>query len=332
MANDIFAGKRVLVTGGTGMLGMALVELLLQRSAHVRVTSLDDPRHLPESVEFIRLDLTKWDDCLQACGGIDHVFHLAGIKGGVGIGRTRAADFLEANGFMSLHMLKAARECNVDKYLYTSSIGVYPDVEVFKEDEVWDKPPHPSDRYAAWAKRIGELQCEAYLEQHDYKTCIVRPATIYGPYDNFDPETAMVIPALINRVCSREDPLVVWGDGSQVRDFIYSKDCAMGMIMVMENYYECDPINLGSGVGVSIRDIVQTICRHAPFDPLVEWDTSKPVGNKIRLMDMTKARKALGFHPKHSLDEGIKETIEWYLTNKEYQSGRYSVFGRTSAP
>ena len=167
---------------------------------------------------------------------------------------------------------------------------------------------------------------EAYLEQYGYKTCIVRPAAIYGPCDNFNPKTAMVVPALISRIVSGEDPLEVWGDGSQIRDFIYSKDCARGMMLSMEKYYECDPVNLGSGSGVTIREVVETILKYAPHKPKVVWDTRKPVGNRIRLMDMTKARQKLGFQPEYSLDRGIQETVQWYLANPDYQLRKYNVF------
>lgn len=324
--NNIYADRRVLITGGTGMVGRALLDYLRELGATVRVVSLDDPDHWPEDVEFLRLDLTDRDGCLQACRDIEFVFHLAGVKGGVGIGQSQAAKFFEVNALLNLHMLQAAYETGVTRYLFTSTLGVYPDAEIFKEGDIWDKPPHRSDWYGAWGKRIGELQCEAYLEQYGYKTSVVRPAAIYGPYDNFDPGTAMVVPALIGRVCSGEDPLVVWGDGSPIRDFIYSKDCARGMLLAMEKNLKCDPVNLGSGVGVSIKELVDTILRHAPNTPRVGWDTSKPVGNKKRLMDMTKARRVLGFEPQYSLDEGIRETVEWHLANKDHQSRRYSAF------
>ena len=298
------------------MLGMALVELLLQRQANLRVVSMDDPKYLAHDVEFFELDLTRFDSCMQACNGMDYVFHLAGVKGGVGVGRSKAVRFLEGNSLLNLQMLKAARECQVERYLFTSSIGVYPDREIFDERCIWDAPPHKSDWYGAWAKRFGELQCEAYLEEYGYETCIVRPAAIYGPYDNFDPTTAMVIPALVARALNGEDPLVVWGDGSQMRDFIYSKDCARGIVLAMEKYEVCDPINLGSGVGVSIRELVETICECTPNMPEVKWDTSKPIGNKIRLMNIEKAQKALGFYPLYSLREGVEETIKWCIANE----------------
>ncbi|MEE8347941.1 MAG: NAD-dependent epimerase/dehydratase family protein [Acidobacteriota bacterium] len=322
----MFNNKRVLVTGGSGMIGIALTEMLVERGARVRVASLDNDPDLPEGTEFVQADLSQWEACLKVNDGMDFVFHLAGIKGGVGIGRSQGARFLEGNTLIALFMLRAARECRVKKYLFTSSIGVYPDGELFKEDEVWDKPPHPSDWYGAWGKRFGELQCEAYLEQYQYDSVIVRPANVYGPFDNFNPKTAMVIGALISRVCEGEDPLVVWGDGSPVRDFIYSKDCALGMLLTMEKHEGCAPINLGSGIGTSIKGIVETICKYAPRAPKIEWDTNKPSGNKIRLMDMTRARQLLDFQPQYSLDEGIRETVEWYLEHRDHQSRRYTIF------
>lgn len=321
-----FSGKKVLVTGGTGMIGNALCELLAERGAQIRISSLDKNPVLLPGVEFLRLDLTKIEDCLQACADMNYVFHLAGIKGGVGIGRSQGALFLEGNALMNLHMLKAARESGVKRYLFTSTIGVYPDAEIFCENEVWDKPPHRSDWYGAWGKRLGELQCEAYLEQYGYESVIVRPANVYGPYDNFNPKTAMVIGSLIARATSGESPLTVWGDGTSVRDFIYSKDCAWGMLLAMEKAKPCDPLNLGSGVGISIRVLAETICKYVPGKPKIEWDASRPAGNKIRLMDISKARKEIGFEPKHSLEAGIRETIEWYLSHQENQSNRYSIF------
>lgn len=323
--NPFYQGKKVLVTGGTGLLGTALVDLLVKEGAKVRVVSLDDGSTLPEAVEFFRLNLTFWEACLKACEGIDYVFHLACVKGGVGLGQSRAVDFLEGNALVSFHMLKAARESGVTKYLHSSSIAVYPDSEIFREDEVWDKPPHPSNRFASWGKRIAELQCEAYLEQFGYQTCIVRPANIYGPNDNFDPVTGMAVPALIHRVLSGEDPLVVWGDGSQVRDFIYVKDCARGLLVTMEHYYKCDPLNLGTGRGTTLREVVEAILRHAPTKPRVEWDTRKPIGNRIRLMDMSKTRSKIGFETEYSLDRGIRETVEWYLAHKMEKSFRISI-------
>ena len=324
--NNFYSDKKVLVTGGTGLLGMALVELLLQKGAKVRVVSLDPSELLSPAVEFFNLDLLEWENCLKACDGVDYAFQLACVKGGVGLRESRAVNFLEGNALVNLQMLRAAHQSGVRKYMYCSSIAVYPDAEIFREDEVWDKPPHPSNKYASWGKRIGELQCEAYLEQYGYKTSILRPANIYGPFDNFDSLSAMVVPALIARIANGEDPLVVWGDGNQVRDFLYVKDCVRGMTEALEKYYECDPLNLGSGVPTTIREVVETILKYTPSQPKVVWDTSRPIGNRIRLMDMTKARLKLGFKPAYSLDRGIKETVEWYLAHKDFQAKKVSLF------
>ena len=323
---DFYSHKKVLVTGGTGLVGMALVEFLLQRQAKVRVVSLDSSDFLPREVEFLKLDLLRWENCLKACEGIDYVFQLACVKGGVGLGESRAVNFLEGNALVNMQMLRAAYQSRVEKYQYSSSIAVYPDAEIFREDEVWDKPPHSANKFASWGKRIGELQCEAYLEQYGFQTSMVRPANIYGPFDNFDPASAMVVPALISRVAQGEDPLVVWGDGNQVRDFLYVKDCVRGLAEAMETYYECDPINLGSGVPTTIREVVETILKYTPQKPKVIWDTSRPIGNRVRLMDMTKTRAKLGFKPEYSLDRGIKESVEWYLTHKDFQGKKVSLF------
>ncbi len=331
MKDSFYSGKQILVTGGTGMIGAPLVKLLRERNAGVRVASLDEPVNLPQDVTFLQLDLTQEEACRQACRGMDYVFHLAGIKGGVGIGRSQAAKFFEGNALINLQMLRAARESGVQKYLFTSTIGVYPDVPLFKEDEVWDKPPHPSDWYGAWSKRFGELQCEAYREQYGFSSVIVRPANVYGPYDNFNPETAMVIPALIARAGRGENPLIVWGDGSPVRDFIYSEDCALGMVLALEKAGDSGPINLGSGVGVSIKEVAEAISRYAPSKPKIQWDTSKPAGNQTRLMDVSKARKVLGFTPRFTFEKGMEATMAWYRANPQHQASRYSIFSSQEA-
>jgi len=216
-------------------------------------------------------------------------------------------------------------------YLYTSSIAVDSPSGVFVEDKAWDGPPHPTDRFAAWAKRMGELQAEAYKVEYGWdKIAIVRPANVYGPYDNFDSKTAMVIPALISRVAAGENPLVVWGDGSAIRDFIFARDCAEGMLLALGKETSCTPINLGSGKGTSIKELVQTILACFPNPPQVIWDTSKSSGQDIRLMDISRANEILGFTPKTSLRQGIKETVEWYKPNRHVASKRYNVFHQTN--
>jgi GDP-L-fucose synthase len=222
-------------------------------------------------------------------------------------------------------MMEAARQCRVKKYLYTSSIGVYSPAEIFYEDDVWRTFPSENDRFAGWAKRIGELQAEAYMIEYGWHDItIVRPANVYGPYDNFDPQNAMVIPTLIKRALDGENPLIVWGDGTSIRDFIHAKDVARGMLLVMERGVE-HPVNLGSGIGVSIKEIVEIIISNLEIKPDVIWDTSKPSGDKKRIMDISRA-KALGFYPTISLKEGIAEVMEWYVKNRDYINKRYNVF------
>ncbi len=327
----MYKNKKVLVTGGTGMIGKALVDRLIDAGAEVRVASLDDPSRVGPGVEFFQGNLMEWEFCEKITKGMDYVFHVAGIKGSTGIGATRAASFFTPHILMNTLMMEAAYRANVERYLFTSSIAVYHPVEVFEEDKAWDGPPHPTDRYAAWAKRMGELQAEAYKVEYGWdKIAIVRPANVYGPYDNFDPGTAMVIPALIARIAGGEDPLVVWGDGSAIRDFIFADDCAEGMMLAMQNGADCTPINLGSGARTSIRDIVEAICACFDDPPEIVWDTTKPAGQPVRLMDMSRARERIGFVPRTSLQDGIRQTVEWYLSHRDVAVKRYNVFHQDS--
>ena len=222
--SNFFKGKKVLVTGGTGLIGRPLVEKLVHLEADVTVVSLDKPTNVDKSVEFINLDLRNFENCLTICKGKEIVFNLIGVKGSPKMTIENPASFFVPTITFSINMMEAARQCGVERYLFTSSIGVYEPADIFNEDDVWSTFPSPNDRFAGWAKRMGELQAQAYDIQYNWdKISIVRPANVYGPYDNFDPENAMVIPSLINRASSGERPLTVWGDGSPIRDFIYSE-------------------------------------------------------------------------------------------------------------
>jgi GDP-L-fucose synthase len=222
------------------------------------------------------------------------------------------------------NMMQAAFDANVKWYLYTSSVGVYAPAEVFVEDTVWNTMPSPNDRFAGWAKRMGELQAEAYGIQYGKKNIsIVRPANVYGAYDNFNPANAMVVPSLI-RKAQENDVLEVWGDGSQIRDFIHADDVALGMIYAVEKQIT-EPINLGSGKGYSIKEVVDMVVKHSGKQLEVKWLTDKPAGDKIRLFDMARA-KSYGFDISVSLEEGIKNTTDWFLNNKEILDKRYNAF------
>jgi GDP-L-fucose synthase len=233
-----FSGKTVLVTGGTGLIGRPLVEMLIAAGAKVRIASLDNPSRAPEGAEFHKVDLREFAECLRVAEGCQIVFQLAGVKGSPAMTARRPASFFVPTVMFNTNMMEAARRQGVERYLFTSSIGVYAPAEVFHEDDVWKSFPSPNDRFAGWAKRMGELQAEAYRIEYGWdKVSIVRPANVYGPYDNFDPANAMVIPSLIHRAVSGENPLVVWGDGSAIRDFIYARDVARGMLLVVEKGY-----------------------------------------------------------------------------------------------
>jgi len=322
---NFYKDKKVLVTGGTGLIGRPLVEMLIEQGAKVRIASLDEASRAHPKAEFKQVNLTIFDNCLKACEGMDFVFHLAGIKGSPAMTAKKPASFFVPTITFNTNMMEAARQSKVKRYLFTSTVGVYAPAEVFYEDDVWKTFPSENDRFAGWAKRMGELQAEAYkIEYGAENIVIVRPANVYGPFDNFDTNNAMVIPSLIKRALDGENPLVVWGDGSPIRDFIFAKDVAMGMVLAFEKNAPT-PVNLGSGIGVSIKEIVEIIIGNMERKPKVVWDSSKPSGDKKRLMDITRA-KTIGFVPQVSIEQGIKETMDWYLKNKNIVDKRYNVF------
>ena len=320
----MFENKKVLVTGGGGMIGRSLVKMLHDRGADITIADLTVPTNLPKDVKFLRADLRYFDQCENICYGMDYVFNLVGIKGSPKMCAEQPVDFMVPMLQFNTNMMEAAHKANVKWYLYTSSVGVYAPASVFKEDTVWSTMPSPNDRFAGWAKRIGELQAEAYGIQYGKNNIsIVRPANVYGAYDNFNPANAMVVPSLI-RKAQENDILEVWGDGSAVRDFIHADDVAKGMIFAVENKIT-EPINLGSGKGYSIKEVVEMVVKHCGKDIPIKWLTDKPSGDALRLFDMTKA-KSYGFDISVDLDEGVKRTTEWFKENKEVIDNRYNAF------
>ncbi len=323
---NFYKNKKVLVTGGTGLIGRPLVDLLVKARADVTIASLDEPSRAPQGIKFKKTDLRELSSCLEVCKNQEIVFQLAGIKGSPKMCAEKPASFMVPTVMFSFNMMEAARRCQAERFLFTSSVGVYSPAEVFYEDDVWKTFPSPNDRFAGWAKRISELQAEAYKIEHSWdKISIVRPANVYGPFDNFDPANAMVIPSLIHRALSGENPLTVWGDGSPIRDFIHARDVARGMMLAVEKGIN-EPINLGSGSGVTIKEVAEAVAKNVPTGAVeIVWDKDKPAGDKKRLMDMTRA-KSYGFECEISLEDGIKETIEWYLSNKDQLNNRYNAF------
>lgn len=261
-------------------------------------------------------DLTDFALVKKITKGIDFVFHVAGIKGSIEVTKTRPASFFVPLLMMNTNVLEACRLNKVKKVVYTSSIGAYASAEIFKEGEHADGPP--MDMFPGWAKRMAEMQVEAYKIQYGLDNfAIVRPCNVYGPGDNFDPKNAMVIPTLMYRIFNKEDPVVIWGDGSAVRDFAYSRDVAEGTILAL--YYGTDGkfVNLGSGKGVTIKELVETLHSFLKFN--YKFDTTKPSGFPKRVMDISLAKKLIDYKPSTSLREGLEETWNWFIKNqKEY--------------
>ena len=294
-----FKDKNILVTGGNGMIGQALVKLLYDTTT-ATITVADLPN----------TDLRDRDDCKAACEGQDIIFHLAGIKGSPQRCMESPASVSVPMIQFNANMIEAAYNADVEWFLYTSSVGVYHPTDVFVEDDVWKTFPSENDWYAGWAKRIGEMNVQAYMKEHNWNKCsIVRPANVYGPNDNFG-EWSMVVPSLIKKAYEN-DVLEVWGDGSPIRDLIYSEDVARGMLHMVENEV-IKPVNLGSGMGVTIKEIAEVIAKY--FDKEIVWDTTKPMGDMKRLMSMKRA-ESYGFKPKVDLKSGLEKTINWYINN-----------------
>ena len=320
----MFKDKKVLITGGGGMIGRSLINQLIDKECKIYVADLTTPTDLPEGVEHLQVDLRFFDNCLDICKGMNYVFHLAGVKGSPQMAKEQPVDFMVPMLQFNTNMIQASFEAKVDWFLYTSSVGVYSPADVFFEDSVWSTFPSPNDKYAGWAKRMGELQTETYKIQYGFdRFSIVRPANVFGSYDNFNPANAMVIPSLI-RKAQENEILEVWGDGTPIRDFIYADDVAKGMIFAVENKIT-KPLNLGSGVGYTIKEVVDLVVKHSGKDLEVKWLSDKPNGDQKRLFDMSTA-KSYGWEIEIGLDDGIKKTTNWFLNNKDILDKRYNPF------
>jgi GDP-L-fucose synthase len=315
-----YRGKRVLVTGATGLIGWNLVDRLIELGARLRTTSRRaPPSGFPTArVEHVVGDLADREFARGIMDGVEGLFHLAGRRGSIGIQRTQAATMLGENLMICLNVLDAAQRVGAERILYTSTVTVYPPMEVYREDLAWSGNPHPGDQYAAWAKRMAEKFIEAQEIQHGSKnTAIVRPVNTFGPHDNFDPKTALVVPALIGRALSGENPFLVWGDGSAARDFLYVSDAVDGMLLAFERGIGLGAFNLGSGQGTSIRDLVTAVMRATGHTAPVHWDLSKPSGEPRKVADITRAQQLLGFSPKIDLETAIARTVAWYRAHRE---------------
>ncbi len=318
-----FSGKKVLVTGGTGLIGRQVVRLLCDHHALVTVVSLDEVK-VDQRAEHVFADLTELSTCLDVIRGQDFVCHLAGIKGSIDVTMKYPASFLVPLLMFNTNVIEAARRCGIERLVYTSSIGAYSSSEVFVESN--GNSGEPMDTYPGHAKRMAELQIQAYKQQYGLTGySVVRPCNVYGPGDNFDPDNAMVIPTLMYRIANKENPVLVWGDGSAIRDFAFSTDVAVGILQTLLKGTGNHPfINLGSGKGYSVKELVETLASFIDFR--YQFDCSKPSGFPKRVMDISLASELVGYQHNTSLLTGLKQTWAWFLENRDEYRHKKNYF------
>jgi GDP-L-fucose synthase len=319
-----FAPRLSLVTGGSGFIGTHLGKALLEQGGRVRLAIhhrapiIADPR-----AELVRADLNRPEECLQAMRGVDVVLHAAGAVSGVGITAEGAMAGMTTNLNLTAQVLQAAWTAGVERVLIFSSSTVYPASDhPLREDELGEQPPHASYLGYGRMRRYFEHLAEFVASRSTVKVALVRPTAVYGPYDDFSPVTSHVIPALVRKAVEKLDPFEVWGTGDEVRDFLHVDDFARGCLLALEKHAVCDPINIGAGTGVTIRQIVNTILSAAGHAATVRFDPSKPSAIPIRLVDISKARRVLGFEPTIGIEDGLRDLVRWYQEQVKRPIGR----------
>lgn len=310
--NTFWKNKSVLVTGGTGFLGKHLVEKLLNNN--------------PKKVYAIGskdYDLRVLRDCRKAVREMDIVIHLAANVGGIGYNREYPANLFEDNILMGVNMMKAAREEGVGKYVALGTICSYPKFSPipFKEVDLFNGYPEETNAPYGLAKLMQLIQAKVYRQQYSFNAIFLLPVNLYGPGDNFDPRSSHVIPALIKKFIEAKKndraEVVVWGTGKATREFLYVKDVAEGIIKACERYNKSEPVNLGAGFEISIKELANLIKRLTDYKGRLVWDKTKPDGQPRRMLDTQKAKDEFGFVARESLEDGLKETIDWYLSQQD---------------
>ena len=314
----ILKNKKVVVTGGSGFVGSNFLLELLERGADI--TTHTHIRHMEIQDERIKLvkniDLFKLDDCVKLLEGADYVIHCGGYITNPSEVRTNVRVLLH-NINSTANVLEAAAKCGLKGYLDINSSTGYPDRRYpITEDEYWDDEPHEAYFGYGWMRRYREKLMEFVSGFSDLKIALGRGTAMYGPYDNFNPKTCHVIPALINRVLSGEDPFVVWGTPDVVRDFLYVRDVIDGALLVLEKGESMRPYNIGAGSAITVGDIVDSVLRATNKNPKVVYDETKPTTIPFRMASTDRIEKELGFEPKWTFEEGIKKTVNWYVNNR----------------
>ncbi|MFQ6065304.1 MAG: GDP-L-fucose synthase family protein [Candidatus Bathyarchaeia archaeon] len=307
-----FAGKKILVTGGAGFLGSFLVEKLTKERG-VRPSKI----RVPRSSE---MDLRRWENCVRAVKDMDVVIHLAARVGGIGFNKKYPATLFYDNVVMGVQLMEAARQEGVQKFVALGTVCAYPKYSPvpFREEDLWNGYPEETNAPYGLAKKILLVQAQAYRQQYGFNAIYLLPVNLYGPGDNFDPESSHVIPALIKKMvdAKREgkDEVVVWGTGKASREFLYVEDAAEGVLLATEKYDKPDPVNLGVGKEITIRELVGLIARLTGYEGNIVWDASRPDGQPRRSLETSKAKEEFGFEAKTSLVEGLRSTINWYVS------------------
>jgi GDP-L-fucose synthase len=310
---SFWQGKRVLVTGGAGFLGSHGVRKLRERGCQ--------QVFVPRSREY---DLVDNEACSRLLRDTQPnlVIHLAGLVGGIGANEASPGRFFYDNLIMGVQLMEQSRVANVPKFVAIGTVCAYPKFTPvpFKEDDLWNGYPEETNAPYGLAKKMLLVQSQAYRQQYGFNSIFLLPANLYGPNDEFDPVRSHVIPALIKKCVdakeSGSDHIVVWGDGTPTREFLFVEDAVEGILLASERYNKSEPVNLGSSFEISIKDLVETIARLTGFDGKIVWDKSKPNGQPRRKLDTGRAEREFGFRATTSFEEGLRRTVSWYVQER----------------